>query len=119
MPYSTARVHYRRKSSRVHKYQVVIYWVQEDEVFVAEVPELSSCVAEGPTQEAALAAVDKAVADWSAEATEDGHPIPEPQGHLKVQPQRQGRGARRHERIENRRRNRQKRRRERESQEDV
>ena len=119
MPYSTARVHYRRKSSRVHKYQVVIYWDQEDEVFVAEVPELSSCVAEGPTQEAALAAVDKAVADWIAEATEDGHPIPEPQGHLKVQPQRQGRGARRHERIEKRRRNRQKRRRERESQEDV
>ena len=97
----------------MHKYQVVIYWVQEDEVYVAEVPELSSCLAEAPTQEGALAAVDKAVAEWIAEANEDGHPIPAPKGHLKVQPQRQGRGARRHERIEKRRRNRQKRRRDR------
>jgi predicted RNase H-like HicB family nuclease len=99
----------------MHKYQVVIYWVEEDEVYVAEVPELSSCIAEGPTQEEALAAVDKAVAAWIDEATEDGHPIPEPQGHRKVRTQQQSRGARRHERIEKRRRSRHKKKQERES----
>jgi predicted RNase H-like HicB family nuclease len=90
----------------MHKYQIVIYWCQDDEVFVAEVPELSSCIAEGPTQEAALKAVDKAVADWIDAANNDDYPVPEPQGHMKVQSKRQGRGARRHERIEKRRSNR-------------
>lgn len=89
----------------MHKYQVVIYWCHEDEVFVAEVPELSGCIAEGPTQETALAAVDDEVAAWLESARADDYPIPEPLGHVKVR--QGGRGARRHERIEKRRRNRQ------------
>lgn len=102
----------------MHKYQVVIYWCEEDDVYVADVPELSSCIAEGPTQEAALAAADEAVTAWMDEAMADDYPIPEPQGHLKVQPKRQGRGARRHERIEKRRRSRQQARQDREHADD-
>lgn len=96
----------------MHKYQVVIHWSYEDEVFVADVPELSGCIAEGPTRDAALAAVDKEVEGWLESARSDGHPIPEPQGYVKL---RHGRGARRHERIEKRRRNRQRARQERQN----
>src|SRR5438093_1361196 len=43
------------------KYEVIIYWSQEDEVFIVEVPELSGCAAHGATQEAALASSQEAV----------------------------------------------------------
>ncbi len=64
----------------MNKYEVIIYWSEEDEAFVAEVPELPGCAAHGPTQEAALANAQKAIHLWIDTAKEFGDPIPEPKG---------------------------------------
>ena len=64
----------------MNKYEVIIYWSQEDEAFVAEVPELPGCAAHGPTQEAALASAHEAIRLWVDTANEFGDPVPEPKG---------------------------------------
>jgi predicted RNase H-like HicB family nuclease len=63
------------------KYGSIIYWSNEDNVLVAEVPELPGCVAHGPSQDAALAKVNEAVQLWLDTAREFGDPVPEPKGH--------------------------------------
>lgn len=64
----------------MNKYEVIIYWSEEDEVFVAEVPELPGCAAHGPTQQAALASAQAAINLWINTAKEFGDPIPDPKG---------------------------------------
>jgi predicted RNase H-like HicB family nuclease len=64
----------------MNKYEVIIYWSEEDEAFVAEVPELPGCAAHGPTQEAALASAQDAIRLWVETANEFGDPVPEPKG---------------------------------------
>ena len=64
----------------MNKYEVIIYWSEEDEAFVAEVPELPGCAAHGPTQEAALASAQEAIRLWIGTAKEFGDPVPEPKG---------------------------------------
>jgi predicted RNase H-like HicB family nuclease len=64
----------------MHKYEIIIYWSNEDQVFVAEVPELSGCIAHGSTQEAALAHANEANQLWIDTAGEFGDPIPERKG---------------------------------------
>ena len=64
----------------MHKYEIIIYWSNEDRIFVAEVPELPGCMAHGDTQEAALAQANEAIRLWIDTAREFGHPIPEPKG---------------------------------------
>ena len=64
----------------MNKYEVIIYWSAEDEVFVAEVPELPGCAAHGPTQKAALASAQEAIRLWIDTAKEFGDPVPEPKG---------------------------------------
>lgn len=64
----------------MHKYEIIIYWSNEDEAFVGEVPELPGCMAHGETQESALKAVGEAVELWLKTAREFGDPIPEPKG---------------------------------------
>jgi len=64
----------------MNKYEVIIYWSEEDQAFVAEVPELPGCSAHGPTQEAALANVQEAIQLWIDTAKEFGDPIPTPKG---------------------------------------
>ena len=64
----------------MYKYQVVLYWSNADDAFVAEVPELPGCMAHGDTQEAALEHVNEAMALWIDTALEFGDPIPEPKG---------------------------------------
>jgi len=64
----------------MHKYEIIIYWSKEDQVFVAEVPELPGCLAHGNTQEAALAHASQAIQLWIDTAREFGDPIPEPKG---------------------------------------
>ena len=61
-------------------YEIVLYWSQEDELFIAEVPELSGCMAHGDTQEAALASVKEAMQLWLDTAREFGDPVPDPKG---------------------------------------
>ena len=103
----------------MHHYQIVIYWNEAEADFAAEVPELSGCIAYGPTHKVALEAVQKLVENWLAEAQADGHPIPDPQGRLQDEPAKQGRAGRRLERIEQRRHKREQARRKRDSGEET
>jgi len=60
------------------KYTTVIYWSEEDGVFVAEVPELPGCMAHGETQEGALANAQQAIELWIETANDFGDPVPQP-----------------------------------------
>ncbi|HEV3202625.1 MAG TPA: type II toxin-antitoxin system HicB family antitoxin [Bryobacteraceae bacterium] len=62
------------------KYEVIIYWSEQDAAFIAEVPELPGCAAHGPTQEDALSNALDAIRLWIDTAKEFGDPIPEPKG---------------------------------------
>lgn len=63
------------------KYEVIIYWSQDDGAFIAEVPELPGCLAHGDSHESALANVRQAVQLWIETAREFGDPVPPPRGH--------------------------------------
>ena len=65
-----------------YKYEIVIYWSKEDEAFIAEVPELPGCAADGATSAEALSNVDQIIREWIETAKELGRPIPEPKGRL-------------------------------------
>jgi predicted RNase H-like HicB family nuclease len=67
----------------MNKHEVIIYWSAEDEVFVAKAPELPGCVADGPTQEAALGNIQEAMSLWIA-AKEFGDPVPEAKGRCLI-----------------------------------
>jgi predicted RNase H-like HicB family nuclease len=62
------------------KYEVIICWSEEDQTFVAEVPELPECAAHGATQESASSNAQDAIRLWIDTAKEFGDPIPEPKG---------------------------------------
>jgi predicted RNase H-like HicB family nuclease len=64
------------------KYEVIIYWSEPDMAFLAEVPELPGCMADGPTKAEALAAVEVVAQQWIETATELKRPIPQPKGRL-------------------------------------
>ncbi len=64
------------------KYEIVLYWSYDDDAFIAEVPELAGCAADGATRQEALANVDVVIAEWLETARELGRPIPEPKGRL-------------------------------------
>ena len=64
----------------MHKYEVVIYWSNEDDAFVAEAPELAGCLAHGSTQKVALEQINQAMDLWLETAREFGDPIPQPKG---------------------------------------
>lgn len=62
------------------KYEIIIYWSQSDEAFIAEVPELSGCAADGKSYKEALANVEFIINEWIETAQELGRPIPAPRG---------------------------------------
>ncbi|MFZ5951017.1 MAG: type II toxin-antitoxin system HicB family antitoxin [Candidatus Rifleibacteriota bacterium] len=64
----------------MEKYEVIIFWSEEDQVFVAEAPELPGCSAHGITQEQALENLREAMRLWLKTAEEFDDPIPEPKG---------------------------------------
>lgn len=64
----------------MQKYEIILYWSNEDKVFVAEVPELSGCMAHGKTPEKALKSVNQAIELWIDTAKEFGDSIPQPKG---------------------------------------
>lgn len=64
------------------KYEVILYWSDDDEAFIAEVPELPGCAADGATRQEALVNVETVIAEWIETANELGRPIPEPKGRL-------------------------------------
>ena len=64
------------------RYEVIIYWSADDEAFIAEIPELPGCAADGATHQDALAAVEQVAREWIETARELGRPVPEPKGRL-------------------------------------
>jgi predicted RNase H-like HicB family nuclease len=64
------------------RYEIIIYWSQADETFVAEVPELPGCAADGKTYREALAKVEIIIQEWIETAEELGRPIPSARGRL-------------------------------------
>jgi len=64
------------------KYEVIIYWSDEDDAFVAEVPELAGCMADGATYQEALANAEVVIQEWLETARGLGRAIPEPKGRL-------------------------------------
>jgi len=64
------------------KYEIIIFWSKEDNAFVAEVPELPGCMADGKTYQEALANAEQIIQEWIATARELGRPIPKPKGRL-------------------------------------
>jgi predicted RNase H-like HicB family nuclease len=65
----------------MQKYEIILYWSEDDQTFVAEAPELPGCVAHGDTQETALKNVNEAIELWIDTANELGRPVPAPKGH--------------------------------------
>ena len=66
----------------MNKYEIIVYWSQEDQAFVAEVPELPGCIADGETQIEAINNVNKVIEEWIETAILLKRNIPEPKGRL-------------------------------------
>jgi predicted RNase H-like HicB family nuclease len=64
------------------QYEIILYWSKEDQAFIAEVPELPGCAADGATYQEALANVEVIIQEWLDTARELGRPVPEPRGKL-------------------------------------
>jgi predicted RNase H-like HicB family nuclease len=64
------------------RYEIILYWSKADDAYIAEVPELAGCAADGATYQEALAAVEIVIGEWIETAKELGRAIPEPRGRL-------------------------------------
>ncbi len=64
------------------KYEIIIFWSSDDNAFVAEVPELPGCMADGSSYQEALANAEVIIREWIETAREIGRTIPEPKGRL-------------------------------------
>ena len=65
-----------------YKYEVIIYWSEDDRAFIAEVPELPGCAADGESYREALSNVEIIIQEWIDTAKSLGRSIPEPKGKL-------------------------------------
>jgi len=65
------------------KYEIIIFWSEEDNAYVAEVPELPGCMADGQTYREALERAEVIIREWIETAKELGRPIPSPRGRLR------------------------------------
>jgi len=66
----------------MYKYEVIVYWSEEDQAYIAEVPELPGCMADGVTYEEALENVQVTICEWIETARTLGREIPIPKGRL-------------------------------------
>ncbi len=66
----------------MYNYEVILYWSKEDNAFIAEVPELPGCMADGKTRQEAIENVEVIIKEWVEIALEDGEEIPVPKGKL-------------------------------------
>jgi predicted RNase H-like HicB family nuclease len=65
------------------KYEMIIYWSDEDQAFIVEVPELSGCMADGATYREAVANAERVIEEWLETARQQGREIPAPRGRLR------------------------------------
>ncbi len=68
--------------AETYKYELVIYWSDEDEAFIVEVPELPGCAADGASYAEAVANAEVVIQEWIETARELGREIPKPKGRL-------------------------------------
>ena len=66
-----------------NRYEITIFWSDDDQCFVAEVPELPGCMADGSTYQEAVTHAERAIQDWIETAQKIGRPIPKPKGRLR------------------------------------
>lgn len=64
------------------RYEIIIYWSDDDQAFIAEVPELAGCMADGATYQEAVSNAEVAIQEWIETAKELKRPIPKPKGRL-------------------------------------
>ena len=64
------------------RYEIIIYWSEEDDALIAEVPELPGCIADGKTYQEAVANAETVIGEWIETARDLGRPIPVPRGRL-------------------------------------
>ena len=64
------------------KYEIIIFWSEDDGAFVAEVPELPGCMADGKTHQESLKNAKQIIQEWIETAKENGRPVPQPRGRL-------------------------------------
>jgi predicted RNase H-like HicB family nuclease len=64
------------------RYEMIIYWSNEDQAYIVEVPELSGCMADGRTYQEAVSNAEVVIAEWIDTAEQLGRPIPTPRGKL-------------------------------------
>lgn len=67
----------------MNRYEIIIYWSHDDNAYIAEIPELAGCMADGPTAAKAVENVEKVAQEWLKTAAELGRQIPEPKGRLR------------------------------------
>ena len=65
-----------------HRYEVIIYWSEDDNAFIAEIPELAGCIADGASYEEALQNVHVIIDEWIETAKSLGRTVPTPRGKL-------------------------------------
>ena len=65
-----------------NRYEIIIYWSEEDDALIAEVPELPGCMADGKTYQEAVANAETVIGEWIETARDLGRPIPVPRGRL-------------------------------------
>jgi predicted RNase H-like HicB family nuclease len=68
--------------NKMFKYEIIIYWSDDDEAYIAEVPELPGCMTDGKTYDEVLENVTQLIKEWLETAKELGREIPKPKGHL-------------------------------------
>jgi predicted RNase H-like HicB family nuclease len=66
----------------MHKYEIIIYWSDEDDAYIAEVPELPGCFSDGMTRQEVLKNIEEVIDEWIETAKLMGRPIPQPRGRL-------------------------------------
>jgi len=66
----------------MYRYEVIVYWSEEDQAYIAEVPELPGCMADGATYEEALESVQVTISEWIETARTLGREVPVPKGRL-------------------------------------
>jgi len=66
----------------MYRYEIIVYWSEQDKAFIAEVPELPGCMADGSTYEEVMKNVQVIIREWIETATQLGRDIPEPKGKL-------------------------------------
>ena len=70
------------KQKSKYRYEIIIYWSEEDRTYIAEVPELPGCAADGPTYQEVLNQAEIVIGEWIETAKELGRPVPDPRGRL-------------------------------------